>query len=37
MSDASQRKLRNMLELLIMLGSSKYGRTKKSLAGLQQK
>ena len=32
MSDASQRKLRNMLELLIMLGSSKYGRTKKSLA-----
>ena len=32
MSDASQRKLRNMLEILIMLGTSRYGRTKKSLA-----
>jgi len=32
MATASQKKLRNMLELLIMLGTSKYGRTKKSLA-----
>lgn len=32
MAEASQRKLRDMLELLIMLGNSKYGRDKKSLA-----
>jgi predicted DNA-binding transcriptional regulator YafY len=32
MAEASHRKLRQMLELLIMLGSSKYGRDKKSLA-----